>query len=111
MKAWQLITHPATSPTYRRLRRPLTADGRAEAGASRASAIVDKGWRVTAECAALLGATSILFQCPASFRPTGENVAAMESFFGRIDRPAGVRLLREPRGPWPGRVKRAGSCT
>lgn len=101
LKAWQLITHTSGSPTYRRLRRPLTERERAEAGAFRASAIVDEAWRVTADCAALLGASSILFQCPASFRPTDENVANMEAFFRRVDRPAGVRLLGEPRGPWP----------
>lgn len=99
MKAWQLITHTAASPTYRRLRRPLNADERAGAGAFRDSAIVDEAWQVTAACAATLGASAILFQCPASFRPTDENVAQFEAFFRRIPRPAGVRLLWEPRGP------------
>jgi uncharacterized protein YecE (DUF72 family) len=101
LKAWQLITHPAKSPTYRRLRRALTDRERADAGSFRHARIVDEAWRVTARCADVLGATSILFQCPASFRPTGENVKNMESFFGRIKRPPGVRLLWEPRGPWP----------
>jgi uncharacterized protein YecE (DUF72 family) len=101
LKAWQLITHTGTSPTYRRLRRSLTEGERAEAGAFRRSAIVDEGWAVTAKCAGLLGASSILFQCPASFRPTDENVANMESFFRRVERPPGVRFLWEPRGPWP----------
>ena len=101
IKAWQLVTHAAASPTYRRLRRPLTDRERGEAGAFRDSAIVAEGWRVTAHCAALLRASSILFQCPASFRPTDANVANMESFFGRIERPEGVRLMWEPRGPWP----------
>jgi uncharacterized protein YecE (DUF72 family) len=102
VKAWQLITHTAKSPTYRRLKRPLTADERAGAGAFRDSPIVDEAWRVTTDCARTLRASSILFQCPASFKPTGENVEAMRSFFGRIARPAGVRLLWEPRGAWPG---------
>ena len=101
IKAWQLITHVAASPTYRRLRRPLTDRERADAGGFRDTPIVDEGWRVTVACAKLVGATAILFQCPASFRPTDENVARMEGFFRRINRPAGVRLLWEPRGPWP----------
>jgi uncharacterized protein YecE (DUF72 family) len=101
IKAWQLITHTAASPTYRRLKRLLTAKERTEAGAFRNTAIVDEGWRVTLDCAKILGASSILFQCPASFRPTQENVANLDSFFRRIERPAGVRLLWEPRGPWP----------
>jgi uncharacterized protein YecE (DUF72 family) len=102
IKAWQLVTHTAASPTYRRLRRPLAEHERAGAGAFRGTGIVDEAWRVTAACAATLGATAILFQCPASFRPTDENVANFGAFFRRIDRPPGVRLLWEPRGPsWP----------
>jgi uncharacterized protein YecE (DUF72 family) len=101
LKAWQLVTHAATSSTYRRLRRPLTEDERAGLGGFRASAIVDEGWATSVACARLLGATAILFQCPASFRPTDENVARLRGFFARITRPPGVRLLWEPRGPWP----------
>lgn len=101
IKAWQLITHTSASPAYRRLKRPLTARERAGAGAFRDSPIVEEGWRVAANCAQTLGASSILFQCPASFGPTDANVANAEAFFRRIDRPAGVRLLWEPRGPWP----------
>ena len=101
IKAWQLITHTEKSPTYRRLKRPLTDQERLEAGAFRDSAIVDEGWRVTLNSASTLRASSILFQSPASFRPTDQNVANMASFFDRIDRPSGMRLLWEPRGPWP----------
>lgn len=101
IKAWQLVTHAITSSTYRRLRRPLTERERADVGGFRATPIVDEGWRTTVACARLLDATAILFQCPASFRATSDNAAAMRAFFGRIVRPAGVRLLWEPRGPWP----------
>lgn len=101
IKAWQLITHTAKSPTYRRLKRTLSERERAEAGAFRPTAIVDEAWRVTAECSKLLQASAIVFQCPASFKPTAENVANMQSFFNRMDRPDGVRLLWEPRGVWP----------
>jgi len=101
IKAWQLVTHTAKSPTYRRLKRPLTAREQLEAGAFRNTALVHEGWRVTVDCARILRASAILFQSPASFRPTDEHVANLESFFGRVDRPAGIRLLWEPRGPWP----------
>lgn len=104
IKAWQLITHTAASPTYRRLKRPLTDRERADAGAFRDTPIVHEGWRVTVDCARLLSASSILFQCPASFKPTDENLANMRTFFARVDRPEGLRLLWEPRGPWPAEV-------
>jgi uncharacterized protein YecE (DUF72 family) len=101
IKAWQLVTHDSSSPTYRRLRTALTPDERAQAGAFRTTPIVLRAWRRTLECAALLRATAILLQCPASFRPTDENVAAMRSFFASVARPPGIRMLWEPRGPWP----------
>jgi hypothetical protein len=95
------VTHTAASPTYRRLKRPLADPDRAGAGAFRDNATVDEGWHVTAACAAALGASGILFQCPAGFRPTDENAASLASFFRRIDRPQGARLLWQRRGPWP----------
>ena len=109
IKAWQLITHDASSPTYRRLRSPLTDADRAEAGAFRMSPIVLRAWRRTLDCAAILRATAILFQCPASFRPTADNIDRMGAFFESVQRPSGVRMLWEPRGPWPAEVV-AGLC-
>jgi uncharacterized protein YecE (DUF72 family) len=101
MKAWQVITHLGTSRTYRRLRSPFDETARAEAGGFRLTDTVIRAWEKTVQCAEILRATAILFQCPASFRATDENVGAMRQFFATIQRPAGVRLLWEPRGPWP----------
>jgi uncharacterized protein YecE (DUF72 family) len=101
MKAWQVITHLGTSRTYRRLRSPFDETARAEAGGFRWNGTVEKAWETTLRCAETLRATGILFQCPPSFRPTPENIEAMHRFFEVIDRPAGVRLYWEPRGPWP----------
>src|SRR5918911_676564 len=44
LKAWQLITHRASSPTYRRLKRELSAEERDGAGSFRASEIVREAW-------------------------------------------------------------------
>src|SRR4051794_35225249 len=72
LKAWQLITHEASSPTYRRLRRPLDADERRECGSFRTTPVVLEAWSRTLQCARLLRATAVLMQCPRSFRPTSE---------------------------------------
>jgi uncharacterized protein YecE (DUF72 family) len=101
MKAWQVITHAATSSTYRRLRSPFSQTARSEAGGFRWNRTVVNAWQRTLECARALRATAILFQCPASFRATDDNIAAMRHFFTHIKRPQAVRLLWEPRGPWP----------
>lgn len=95
MKVWQLVTHPASSPTYRRMKNGLPAG--AEPGFFRDSAAVNRGWRRSLQCAQVLGATAMLFQCPASFTPEPENVSRMRRFFERIERPP-ARLLWEPRG-------------
>ena len=101
LKAWQLITHEASSPTYRRLRRPLSAGERRECGSFRTTPVVLEAWGRTLECARLLRASAVLLQCPRSFRATPENTSRMRAFFAQVVRPDGVRLLWEPRGPWP----------
>jgi uncharacterized protein YecE (DUF72 family) len=101
LKAWQLITHEASSPTYRRLRRPLNADERRECGSFRTTPVVLGAWTRTLECARLLRATAVLLQCPRSFRPTPENTDHLRQFFATAERPPGLRILWEPRGTWP----------
>jgi uncharacterized protein YecE (DUF72 family) len=63
--------------------------------------VVLEAWSRTLECARLLRASAVLLQCPRSFRPTSENTDRMRAFFAEVARPAGLRLLWEPRGPWP----------
>ncbi|MCU1246888.1 MAG: hypothetical protein JWN02_2798 [Acidobacteria bacterium] len=101
IKAWQLITHRASSRTYRRLKTTLTDDERAQCGGFQSTPVVMRAWETTMAAARLLRATAILFQCPASFRAEPANVANMRRFFGGIERPPDIRLLWEPRGPWP----------
>lgn len=101
LKAWQLITHESKSPTYRRLKRPLDEQERATCGGFRDSAIVRAAFESTLRCVKLLRASTLLFQCPASFRPDAENVARLRHFVLNIARPLcppGLRLAWEPRG-------------
>jgi uncharacterized protein YecE (DUF72 family) len=101
MKAWMLITHEARSPTYRRLKRELSDEEREQCGSFRATPIVTEAWEVTRACAAALAARRILFQCPASFKPTKENIKRLRAFFQGIERERHWQLLWEPRGGWP----------
>jgi uncharacterized protein YecE (DUF72 family) len=101
IKAWQLITHESRSPTYRRLKRQLNAEERAGAGGFRDSPIVREALERSIACAKVLGATRILFQSPASFRPQPENVQRFHRFFADIanpQRPTEVQYAWEPRG-------------
>ena len=100
LKAWQLITHQSSSPTYRRLKRELTEEEKEGAGFFRPSPIVAEAWRVTRECADALRASTVLFQCAASFRPTSENVSNLRAFFKSVER-GRLDFCWEPRGGWP----------
>ena len=106
LKAWQLITHEASSPTYRRLRLPLGAAERRDCGSFRSTPVVLAAWKRTLECTRLLRATAVLLQCPRSFRATPENAERMRAFFAAVERPRDVRILWEPRGPWPAELVR-----
>ena len=102
MKASQFITHPASSPTYRRSGRVVPPDQAAAYGGFRAAAGVEEGWRATATVADALHAAAIVFQCPASFTPTPGNLQALYAFFE--SHPTSAVRAWEPRGPWPTHV-------
>jgi len=98
LKAWQLITHEPSSPTYRRLRMELPAPPD-RYGSFRPTAEVYEAWERSRELALALQAPILLFQCPASFTPTEEHKVNLRSFFRKIDR-RGLALAWEPRGEW-----------
>lgn len=105
MKAWQLITHETTSPTYRRLGKKIPASEAGRYGRFRPTSEVVAAWNHTAMFARALGARIVLLQCPASFRPNKVNVANMKEFFSRIDRRS-FQIAWEPRGVWPAELIR-----
>jgi uncharacterized protein YecE (DUF72 family) len=113
LKAWQLITHEATSPTYRRLREKLSEREKLEVGAFRPSAPVLRAWERTLECARILGSKVILLQCPARFGATRENKNNLRAFIRKIrldlrseSKEERLSLVWEPRGEWkPEEVK------
>ncbi len=99
VKAWQLITHPLTSPTYRRLKQPLTDKEKTEAGHLQLTDTVLKAWEETAAIADTLNAPVILLQTPSSFRPEEENIERLYRLIPRIRSPAWT-IAWEPRGNW-----------
>jgi len=99
LKAWQLITHEAKSPTYNRLKKDLSETEKEEAGYFKPTAIVKEAWETTLACANALKAKTILFQCPASFKPYEENISNLEKFFSGIKR-GKLNFCWEPRGNW-----------
>jgi uncharacterized protein YecE (DUF72 family) len=101
LKAWQLITHEPTSPTYRRLKTPISENKKMRYGAFRPTEEVDDAWRTTFDCAQALGARIVVFQCPASFTATDEHIENLRGFFARARREAkDLSFAWEPRGEW-----------
>jgi uncharacterized protein YecE (DUF72 family) len=108
IKAWQLITHQSSSPTYRRLKRELTTAEKEECGFFRPRKIVREAFDVTLACAGALKARAVLFQCPASFKPTKANIENMRKFFRKTGgERAHLNFCWEPRGSWPPDVIKA----
>jgi len=100
MKAWQLITHDPTSPTYRRLRKAIPEGEKDLYGSFRPTEQVLKAWADTATVARALGTCIIVFQCPPRFTPTSAHLENLSRFFRTIDRADFVPAW-EPRGDWP----------
>ena len=97
IKAWQLITHQTSSPTYRRLKSKPSREEHELLGSFRPTEQVWLAWERTADIADALEARVILFQCPRSFTPDQQNLANFRSFFSRVE--GGAHLLAwEPRG-------------
>ncbi|RMG67444.1 MAG: DUF72 domain-containing protein [Calditrichaeota bacterium] len=99
LKAWQGVTHPATSPTYRRLGRPLSEAEKAGLGLFRPTRVVLEAWQATLEVARALEARVVVFQCPPALKETPETVQNLEAFFSRIERDR-LQLAIEFRAPW-----------
>ncbi len=104
LKAWQVVTHPASSPTYRKARQTL--DGPPDHyGFFRPTAEVHAAWERTREIAEVLQAPIVVFQCPAAFTPTDEHITDLVAFVRQVDR-GRLAFGWEPRGPWPDDVVR-----
>lgn len=97
IKASQLITHPPSSPTYRRFKGELKNPERY--GYFQSTKEVFDVWRKVLEQAEVLKSKIVVFQTPASFLPTQENIKNLYKFFQKIDR-KGLYLFWEPRGKW-----------
>jgi uncharacterized protein YecE (DUF72 family) len=97
IKAPQFITHPATSPTYRRAN--IELKNPEQYGYFKPTKEVRKIWEIVLEEAETLKAQVIVFQSPASFQPTATNIKNLNLFFNQIER-KDLKLIWEPRGKW-----------
>ena len=99
VKAWQAITHPPGSPTWRRSGLgPEELRGR-EYGWLRPTRDNFEAWEKILEICRALRARVCVIQTPPNFGCTEDNVEGMEEFLSSIERKRLV-LAWEPRGDW-----------
>ncbi|MBS7612114.1 DUF72 domain-containing protein [Candidatus Bathyarchaeota archaeon] len=86
MKGFQGLTHPTSSPTWRRSGLKFNSEESKEVGFLRPTRTNFEYWRKTKEVAEALKARTVVLQCPPSFTHTDENVESMTAFFKTINR-------------------------
>ncbi len=99
LKAWQGITHLASSPTYRKAGIKFAAGEKEQYGHFRPTEAVRRAWRDTCEIARILRARIIVLQCPPNFRQSPEAAANLDDFL-KAASAEGFRLALEFRAPW-----------
>lgn len=99
VKAWQAITHPLSSPTWRKAgRAPEWGDPRGF-GHLKPTPENFRAWEIILEACATLGSRFVVVQTPPSFRYSEESRSNAVAFFSQIDR-GGLAIGWEPRGEW-----------
>ena len=97
VKALQVITHPFKSPTYKRFKGEL--GDTANFGFFKDTPEVSRAMEITLRSAEVLRARVIVFQTPASFKPTDENISNILNFFKKWQSNE-FSYVWEPRGQW-----------
>jgi uncharacterized protein YecE (DUF72 family) len=97
VKAWQVLTHPFSSPTWRRIKTPL--EKKENYGFLRPTEENFRAWEKTLEACKALKAKICVIQTPPSFNCTQENIENMRNFFNSIKLNE-IKIAWEPRGNW-----------
>jgi len=104
MKSWQAVTHPPSSPTWRRAGLKPPPERAERYGHLKPTEENFEAWDRTMEVARALRARIIVVQLPPSFEASDENLRNMRDFFSSIDR-RGVLIAVEFRhGSWTAEV-------
>ena len=99
VKAFQAITHPPTSPTWRRSGLKVERDRVERYGMLRPTEENFEAWDRTLRAARILDAKIVVVQTPPRFGYSEEHVRRLYDFFGSVER-KGINVVWEPRGTW-----------
>ncbi len=98
-KAFQAITHPPSSPTWKRSGIKVEGAQKERYGLLKPTPENFEAWEKTRQICEILGARICVIQCPPKFSCTKENIRNMRKFFEKIDR-GKLTIAWEPRGDW-----------
>lgn len=107
-KAWQALTHPTSSPTWRNKKDKLSESQKENFGYLRPNEEVVEAWDKTRDIGEALKSDVCIVQTPGSFGCTEENEENMRELLKKLDR-NGLNIGWEPRGDWkekPEKVKK-----
>ena len=99
MKAWQAITHPPTSPTWKRAGVKIPKSKYDKYGGLKPTEENLQAWERTVEIAEAIDAEVIVIQTPASFGYSEENLDNVREFFKLVSKTR-ASVGWEPRGSW-----------
>jgi uncharacterized protein YecE (DUF72 family) len=105
VKAWQAITHPISSPTWRGNDDDLSEAEREQVGMLQPNSTVVEAWNATRARAEALEAEVVVVQTPPSFDCSDEHATNLRGFVDAIDR-GGLEIAWEPRGNWAENLER-----
>jgi uncharacterized protein YecE (DUF72 family) len=97
LKAFQGVTHPVSSPTWRKAGGQRPVENVDRYGHLRPTEENFECWRMTMEICRVLDAELCVVQLPPSFTRIDENARNLSDFFGAVERrvPIGVELRHE----------------
>ena len=87
MKAWQAITHPPSSPTWRKSGLKVPSEVQDRYGHLKPTNENYEAWEKTLEIAKVLRCPVLVLQMPPSFVKSAENMSNVRTFMNAIKRP------------------------
>lgn len=103
LRAWQLITHPATIISFDKLSQEIPEKRKAFCGHFKPTSEVESAWESTQSVAEALGARFVVFETPTTFYPDSNHIKDMYQFFKSIRRRE-LSLVWQPQGNWEPRM-------
>lgn len=99
LKAWQVITHSPSSPTWRKAGIKIESELKGRYGFLKPTKENFEAWNKVLEICRALKARICVFQTPPSFGFSAENAGNVREFFSSINRDK-LLIAWEPRGTW-----------